>query len=97
MLGPQEVDGEILHRSERGMKHFLGVETSPYQIPFKTLRESRSWKAQRGQYLLAMGLDCYNYHISDEGLQWHEFRMIVDELHHSPRYEFICKLQVHMG
>ena len=41
-----------------------GVEISPQQTCFKTLRESSEGKVQRGQYLLVVDLDCYKQYQS---------------------------------
>ena len=46
----REVDCEIPHRLERRRKHSL-----------KTLRENLIEKAERGQYLLAVGLECFSH------------------------------------
>ena len=45
-------------RGERSIP-YKGVETSLYHMRFKTLRGSPEEKAQRGQYLLAVGLGYY--------------------------------------
>ena len=41
---------------------YKGVETSPYQTRFKTLRRSLERKAQKEQYLLAVGFGYYNWY-----------------------------------
>ena len=53
------------------MKHFKGCGNLSLVEGFKILRGSPEEKAQRGQYLLTMGLSCYKwYHsqIQDGGL-----------------------------
>ena len=46
-------------RGERSIP-YKGVESSFSQTRFKTLRGNPEGKAQRGQYLLMVGLGCYN-------------------------------------
>ena len=41
---------------------YKGVETSPYQTHFKTLKGNLKEEAQRGQYLLAVGLNHYKWY-----------------------------------
>ena len=55
---PKGVDYEILHWLQRGTKHCLQVKTSTSRCILKTLRGSPKAKdkAQRGQYLLSVGL-----------------------------------------
>ena len=52
---------EIFHIGWGGERKTLykGVETFPYQTCFKALRGNPKGKAQRGQYLLAVGLGRY--------------------------------------
>ena len=57
------VRSHIGWRGERNIS-YKGVETSLEQTRFKTLRGSPGGKAQRGQYLLAVDLDCYKWYQS---------------------------------
>ena len=45
-----------------GIKPFLLRVWKPLSMCFKTLRGNPKEKAQRGQYLLAMGLGCYKWY-----------------------------------
>ena len=64
-LGPQGgwiVGSHICWRGERNIS-YKGVETSPsLATRFKTLRGSPEGKAQRGQYLLAVGMICCKWY-----------------------------------
>ena len=60
--GPERrVDCEIPHWLGRRTKHFFirVWKSFPNRRVLKTLRGSRKGKVQRGQYLSAVGLNCY--------------------------------------
>jgi len=63
-ISPEVLSLRVCVRSHIGWRGkrsiaYKGVETSPYQTCFKTLKGSTEGKAQRGQYLLAVDLGCY--------------------------------------
>ena len=55
------VSSHIGWRGERNIT-YEGVETSPYQTRFKTLREGLERKTQREQYMLELDLSYYKWY-----------------------------------
>ena len=74
------MDCEIPHRFGRRTKYFFykGVETLPGRRVLKTLSENPKEKAQRGQYLLVVGLS-FSFCISTEFIDDVK-RVLIDDV-----------------